>query len=246
MDTKDNETVDDLIKEGLRVIQARRGYRFSLDAVLLAGFVTVLPGDLVCDLGAGSGVISILLAQREKTCRVKALELQESLWDRAVRSVQLNRLQDRIEVTRGDIRRIEEKFSPQEFDVVVANPPFWEVGKGRLSANPEVALARHELAVTLRDIIVAASWALKRGGRLALIHRASRLDEIVQLAEQCRIPVKRMRAVYPYRQRPANLVLIEGIKEAKRGVEILPPLVVYEEDGRYTGEIMHLYYGEEA
>lgn len=245
MMVRDDETLDDLIKDGLRVIQGCNGYRFSIDSVLLAGFATLLPGNLVCDLGTGSGVISILLAQRDSTCRIKALEIQESLSERATRSIKINHLEDRIEVIRGDIREIKRYFDPACFDLVVANPPFWEAGKGRLPSHPEVALARHELAVTLAEVIAGAAYVLKPGGRLALVHRASRLDEIIQLTGNCHIPAKRVRTVHPRRDHSANLLLVEGIKGASPGVEILPPLVIYEDDGSYTREIRYLYYGKE-
>lgn len=246
MEIRDDETLDNLIKDGLKVIQGRKGYRFSIDSVLLAGFATLLPHNLACDLGAGCGVVSILLAQRESTCRIKALELQEDLCERAARSVRLNHLDNRIQVIRGDLRKIEMYFPASCFDLVVANPPFWKAGEGKLPVHSEAALARHELAATLEDIVLAAARILKPNGRLAMVHRAHRLNEVIVLTETHRIPVRRLRSVHARRDRPANLVLVEGIKGAKPGVEILPPLVIYEEYGAYTPEVIRLYYGGEG
>ena len=246
MNCREDETLDDLLKDNLRVIQGKKGYRFSIDSVLLAAFATLGRGSQVCELGAGSGVISILLAQRDRSCSIKALEIQDSLWDRAVRSVKLNRLEDNVEVVKGDIRQVREIFPAGGFDLVIANPPFWKIGEGLLPEDPEVASACHEIDVTLEEVIGAASYLLRLGGRLALIQRASRLDEVIRLSHNYRVPVKRIRMVHPHRQRPANLVLTEGTKGAKPGVTVLAPLVVYEETGIYSSEVMTLYYGGEA
>ncbi len=243
MNCREDETLDDLLRDNLRVIQGKKGYRFSIDSVLLAGFATLGRGSQVCELGAGSGVISILLAQRDKSCSIKALEIQDNLWDRAVRSVKLNKLEDSIEVIKGDIRRVREIFPAGGFDLVVANPPFWRIGEGLLPEDSEVATACHEVDVTLEEVIAAAAYLLRLGGKLALIQRAARLDEVIRLSHSHRVPVKRMRMVHPHRERPANLVLTEGTKGAKPGITVLAPLVVYEETGIYTSEIMNLYYG---
>ncbi|ADI00858.1 MAG TPA: tRNA1(Val) (adenine(37)-N6)-methyltransferase [Syntrophothermus lipocalidus] len=245
MNCREDETLDDLLRDNLRVVQGKKGYRFSVDAVLLAAFATLGRGSQVCELGAGSGVISVLLVQRDKSCSIKALEVQDSLWDRAVRTVKLNGLEDNIEVIKGDIRRVREIFPAGGFDLVVANPPFWRIGEGLLPEDPEVAAACHEVVVTLEEVIGAAAYLLRLGGKLALIQRAARLDEVIRLSHQYRVPVKRIRMVHPHQGRPANLVLTEGTKGAKPGVTVLSPLVIYEDTGIYTSEVISLYYGEE-
>ncbi|MGI6488266.1 MAG: tRNA1(Val) (adenine(37)-N6)-methyltransferase [Syntrophomonadaceae bacterium] len=238
---RNDETLDDLLVGGLQVIQSRHGYRFSLDAVLLADFAALKGGERVCDLGTGSGVISILLAWRKKTCQITALEIQESLCNRAMRSVRLNQMEDRIQVLRGDIRKLDEILPPAGFDLAVANPPFWPAGQGRLPVHEEAAVARHELELTLSQLLAGAAYILKPKGRLALVHRAARLDEIVQLAGEHGLGVQRLRTVHPYRQRSANLVLVEAVKEGRTGIEILPPLVIYNDDGQYTSELLEIY-----
>ena len=238
---RDDETLDDLLVGGLRVIQSRQGYRFSLDAVLLANFASLRGGERVCDLGTGSGVISILLAWRDKTTRITAVEIQEGLCNQAIRSVRLNRMEDRIQVLRGDIRKLEGILSPAGFELAVANPPFWPAGQGRLPIHGEAAVARHELELTLSQLLAGAAYILKPKGRLALVHRAARLDEIMQLAGEHGLGVQRLRTVHPYWQRPANLVLVEAVKGGRTGVEILPPLVIYNDNGQYTEELLEIY-----
>lgn len=238
---RNDETLDDLLVGGLQVIQSRHGYRFSLDAVLLAHFATLKGGERVCDLGTGSGVISILLAWREKTCQITALEIQESLYKRAIRSVRLNGMEDRIQVLQGDIRKLEDILPATGFELAVANPPFWPAGQGRLPVHEEAAVARHELELTLSQLLAGAAYILKSQGRLALVHRAARLDEIIQLAGEHGLGVQRLRTVHPYWQRPANLVLVEAVKGGRTGVEILPPLVIYNDNGQYTEELLEIY-----
>jgi tRNA1Val (adenine37-N6)-methyltransferase len=233
------ETVDDLWGGG-RVIQARQGYRFSLDAVLLASFAGVRAGDMVADLGAGCGVVSILLARREPACRIVALEIQPAMCDRARRSVLLNGLQQRVTVVEGDVRRASALLGAGRFDLLVSNPPYWPAGSGKLPRAPELALARHELALTLGDLLAQAALLLRPGGRLALVHRAARLPEIVRLAHALGLSLARVRMVAPRPGAPPNLVLVEA-KRGPAATEELPLLVVYGEEGRYSDELLECY-----
>ncbi|HWH77158.1 MAG TPA: methyltransferase, partial [Candidatus Binatus sp.] len=142
---KSGETCDALFDGQLRLFQSRSGYRFSLDALLLAGFVTVKPNDKFADLGTGSGIVPLLLARREKNISIVAVECQGALVERAKRNVRLNHLADQIEIVRGDVRRIGAVAQPETFDAVVFNPPYRKPGSGRLSPNDEKQIARHEI-----------------------------------------------------------------------------------------------------
>lgn len=241
---KAEETRDDLVRNGMKVFQARSGYRFSMDSVLLADFADAQADDTVLDLGCGSGVISFLLAGRQSSCKIVGLEIQEDLADRARRGVELNDLADRIEIINGDLRQAEVLLEHRRFNLIVANPPFWRQGEGKPSLNQENLIARHEVNVTLEDYVDAARRWLAPKGRLAMVHRASRVLEIGSLCADIGINVKRLRFVHPYHQRDANLVLVEAVKGSKPGVKILPPLVVYNADGNYTEEIHKIYFEE--
>jgi len=241
---KEDETLDDLTRNGLRVIQARQGYRFSMDAVLLSEFAATQPGEAVLDLGCGSGVVSFLIAARQPSCSVTGLEIQEDLAERARRGVALNGLGPRVQIINGDLRQAKVFLKSRKFDLVVVNPPFWRVGEGKPSSDQENLIARHEVKATLEDYIDIARCHLNPKGRLVLVHRASRLIEIGSLCLSQGMNPERVRMVHSCRWQEANLVLLEAVKGSKAGMRVLPPLVVYDDHGNYTDEISRIYYGD--
>ncbi|MEN6461847.1 MAG: tRNA1(Val) (adenine(37)-N6)-methyltransferase [Syntrophomonas sp.] len=238
----DNETLDDLVINGLKIIQPREGYRFSLDSVLLAHFPELHQADKIVDLGTGNGVIPLLLSQREESPRITGVEIQEQMVNRARRSVELNQLQDRIEIINLDINNIQDYWSGGFADLVVSNPPFWRKNEGKLSNNREEAIARHELQVTLSELIRQARYILRSGGRLVLIHRADRLPEIMQEFANNKIAVKKLQTVHALTNKEAKQVLVAGEKGARPGLKILPPLIIYDQPGQYTEQLMSIYY----
>ena len=217
------ETLDEFLDGRLRLIQSARGYRFSIDAVLLARFVTVRPGDVVVDLGAGCGIISLLLLLEKPVARVLALEIQESLADQAVRNASLNGVTDRMAVMLADLRRV--PFRKPLADVVVCNPPYRRPGSGRVNPDFERAIARHEIMASLNDILSAASALLNPRGRVALIYPAGRLVDVVVRMRAFDFEPKRIQVVYPSMEEESKLVLVEGARGGKGGVKILPPLM---------------------
>lgn len=239
-----DETLDDLVRGGFKVIQHRKGYRFSMDAVLLAHFAQIGRDDRVIELGCGSGVVSILIAARQEGCEITGLEIQPALADRARRSIDMNGLSGRINIINADLRAPEVFLQKRKFTVAVANPPFWKMGEGRVSKNEENLIARHEVKAELKDFIKCASRVLTGSGRLVVINRAGRTAEMLNLCVQEKLYPKRIRFIHPRSGAEANLVLIEAQKGKKSEARILPPLIVYGEDGKYTKEIMDIYFGE--
>jgi tRNA1Val (adenine37-N6)-methyltransferase len=240
----DAETLDVLFDGRLRVLQSRKGYRFSLDALLLAYFASPRGTEKVVDLGSGSGVVSLILAKFYPNLAVTGLELQETLAARAQRSARLNGLESRVRILQGDVRTISTTLPPGGADLVVANPPFRRAGSGRMSPDPERMIARHEIKAELTDFLRAAAYVLANKGRLVLIFLASRLGDLLQAMRSVAIEPKRLRFVHSRRGEEASLVLVEGLKGGRKEQKILAPLVVYEDCDNYTPEVAGIISGE--
>jgi len=238
------ETIDELSVGGLRLIQAAKGYRFSLDPILLARFVDVRNGDTVVDLGTGSGVIPLLLAKLSGARELIGVELQPQLAERAQRNVELNDLQQRVKIVPGDLRHVRELLPDSSADFVVSNPPYRPLGSGRISPGKERAAARHELAGGLNDFVAGAGWLLKNGGRFTLIYLAERLPELMYQMVTAGIEPKRLRMIHPRYGDTARMVLVEGKKSARPGLIVEKPLYIYRGEGRdYSEEVLSMYEG---
>lgn len=239
---KDGERLDDLIRNDLKIIQNPKFFCFSIDAVLLAHFCTVKKGDKILDLGTGSGVIPLLLSLRREINSIIGIEIQEALVEMARRSVLYNGLDQLITILNMDIRNLD-LSEEKPFDLITSNPPYRTVNEGKVSPIDEIALAKHEVACDLDDIIRVASLHLKKGGRLAMVHRPYRLVDIINTYRKYGIEPKRLRMVHPFRDKEANLVLIEGVQGGKPFLEVEAPLVVYQQPGEYSQEVLEFYYG---
>lgn len=237
---KPGERVDDLIMNNLKLIQHPEEFCFSLDAVLLAHFASVRKSGKVADLGAGTGVIGLLLVARGAAA-VTGIELNPAMADMASRSAKLNGLEDKLRIINGDLRLITDLLPGGNFELVVSNPPYRPIGGGYISPNDQVAMARHELTASLTDIVAAARYLVKYRGRFAMVHLPERLAEITLAMCQAGIEPKRLQFVYPRVDKKPNMVLIEGVRGAKPGIDVLPPLLVYTTTGNYSEDIMKLY-----
>lgn len=238
------ETLDTLSLGNLQLLQADKGYRYSLDPVLLARFVRVKPGARVVDLGAGSAILSLLLARLTTANRVTGVELQAELAERGRRNIALNQLEDRVAMVTEDVRRIDTFLPAGGTDLVVANPPYRQPGTGRLALGEERAAARHELAGGLAAFVGAAAWAVKYGGRVAFILLAERLPALIEDLLKRQIEPKRLRMVHPRPGQPARLVMLEGRKGGGPGLKIEPPLYLYRQEGQgrqYSEELLRMY-----
>jgi tRNA1Val (adenine37-N6)-methyltransferase len=237
-----DETLDDLIIGGYKMIQPRQGYRFSVDAVLLSHFPDLKKVKQVVDLGSGNGVIPLILAARSGSIRIIGIEIQEIMVKRARRSLEYNRLQEQVEIIQGDLQAIEKYLPAASTDLVLSNPPFWGKGEGRISKNPEEACARHEIAMDLKGLIRAAAYLLSPGGSFCLIHRAERLTDIINLCTTHRLLPVRLRTVHSFCQEEAKLILLEAQRRDQGRLQVLPPLVIYNKPGEYSEEINRFYY----
>ena len=221
--TNDNERIDDLQRNGYRIIQNKDCFCFGMDAVLLSSFAKAQKNEQVLDLGTGNGVIPILMqAKNPDAAGFTGLEIQAVSADLARRSVELNGIGD-------------------SFNFVTTNPPYMNENHGLTNPHSAKAIARHELLCTLEDVVREASRCLKMRGRFYMVHRPQRLVEIFEVMTRHHLEPKRIRMVYPHENKDANMVLIEAVKGGKALLKVEPPLVVYKEDGTYTQELLKMY-----
>ena len=233
--------MDDLQRNGYRIIQNPEKFCFGMDAVLRSGFAKVKKGEQVLDLGTGTGIIPILLKGKTQGKHFTGLEIQEESAEMARRSVNFNGLSGEISIVTGDIREAADLFGAASFDVVTSNPPYMTGSHGLTNPGEAKAIARHELLCTLEDVIREASAVLKPQGRFYMVHRPFRLAEIFCTMSRYRLEPKRMRLVYPYADREPNMVLIEGLKGGRPRITVEKPLIVYKSPGVYTDEIYDVY-----
>lgn len=241
IELRENERIDDLQRNGYKIIQNPEKFCFGMDAVLLSGFVRVKKGAQVLDLGTGTGIIPILLEAKTEAEHLTAIEIQEESADMASRSVRLNGLEHKIDIVTGDIKEADRLFPSAGFDVITCNPPYMIGQHGLTNPNAPKAIARHELLCTLEDVVRAAAKLLKPGGSFFMVHRPFRLAEIITVMTQYKLEPKRMQLVYPYVDKEPNMVLIEGCRGGRPRMTIEKPLIVYKAPNVYMDEIYDLY-----
>nr|WP_246428008.1 tRNA1(Val) (adenine(37)-N6)-methyltransferase [Paenibacillus phyllosphaerae] len=235
--------MDDLLTHQLHIIQSREVFSFSMDAVLLARFAGIPPKGRILDLCTGNGVIPLLLTTRTKAT-IDAVEIQPRLADMARRSVAINELEHQIRIIEGDLRTFPADQGYPIYDAITINPPYLPPQAGDQNENQHYAFARHELNGNLDEIVAACSKLVRNGGRVSMVHRPSRLIEIIDAMRKYKLEPKRIRFVHPHAGAEANIVLIEAAKDGKPEVRLLPPLIVYNEERQYNEELMQIYYGD--
>ena len=240
-DLMENERLDDLQRNGLKIIQKTDGFCFGMDAVLLSGFASVKPGERALDLGTGTGIIPLLLSAKTKGDHFTGLEIQTEIMKMAQRSVALNGLEKKIDIIQGDIKEASRIFGAASFDVVTTNPPYMNDSHGLKNPTEVKAISRHEVLCTLEDVVREGTKALKPGGRFYMVHRPHRLAEIITVMRQYKLEPKRMKFVHPFADKDANMVLIEAVRGGGAWLKLEPPVIVYKEPGVYTDEIYEIY-----
>ncbi|SDQ04401.1 tRNA1(Val) (adenine(37)-N6)-methyltransferase [Virgibacillus salinus] len=243
----DDERHDYLLaNEKMHIIQSPTVFSFSLDAVLLAHFayVPIKKGNIL-DLCTGNGVIPLLLSQRTNASII-GVEIQERIIDMAMRNVTLNELGEQISMVQGDLKEMQAELGHSKFDVVTCNPPYFRTPeKTEHNKNEFLTIARHEVYCTLEDVVKACKLHVRPGGKVAMVHRPGRLVDIIALFRKYRLEPKRIQFVYPKQGRDANMLLIEGTRDGKADLTILPPLFIYHDDNTYTKEAEDIIYGRQ-
>ena len=233
--------MDDLQRNGYKIIQDPGRFCFGMDAVLLSGFAKVKEGEKVLDIGTGTGIIPILLAAKTPGQHFTGLEIQPESADMARRSVALNHLEEKISIVEGDVREADQLFSVASFDVITSNPPYMTGSHGLVNPDMPKAIARHEICCTLEDLVSQTEKLLRPGGRFFMVHRPFRLAEIMTVLTAHHLEPKRMRLVYPFVDKEPNMVLLECIRGGKPRITVEKPLIVYKEPGVYQDEIYTIY-----
>lgn len=242
MDIGSEKTIEDLGLSGLKLIQSKAGFRYGMDTVLLADFARIRPDDIVADFGTGTGILPLLLYGRGKGNIYHAFEIQTDMALIAEDNAALNNIKDKMNVYNISVEHAEEYVGRGTVDAVIMNPPYGAYGK--TIKNPDIAnsTARHQDENTISKFLTSANRILRGKGKLFLVYPAQQMLEIMLSLKTCRIEPKCFRLVYPYVNRPANLVLIEAVKDAKPGLLTMPPLIVYNSEGKMTPELRGIYH----
>ena len=242
VEIKENERIDDLEFQGLKIIQNKEGFCFGIDSVLLTDFAKkIKPNSKVADLGSGTGIIPILLSKKTKNTNFIGFEIQQEVAQMSKRSILLNNLEERIKIEETNIIDLKERYKKGSFDVVTTNPPYKKVNTGLVNSNDKKLISRHEVTASLSDFIEIASYLLKDFGEFYMVHRPDRLVDIFYLMREKKIEPKNIRFVYPNKHKKANLILIKGVKCGKPFLKYEDNLYVYDDDGSYTEEILKIY-----
>lgn len=238
----EDERIDDLQLKGLKIIQNTKAFCYGIDSVLLSDFAKeIKDGSTVLDLGAGNGIIGLLLCGKTNIKKAIGIEIQEDICEMANRSIKLNDLQNRFEMINGDLREIKKYIEKESMDAVVSNPPYKRENSGVINNSNTKIIARHEVMCNLENVIEAAFYALKEKGSLYIILRPERIVDLLETMRRCRIEPKNIRFIQPNQNKKPTMVMVKGTKYASSFVEVEKPLIVYNEDGTYTEEINHIY-----
>ncbi|GAA0117101.1 tRNA1(Val) (adenine(37)-N6)-methyltransferase [Clostridium senegalense] len=238
---KSDETLDDLQLKGIKVIQKKEGFRFGVDAVMLANFSKVKRNHRVIDLCTGTGIIPFIISGKTECKNILGIEIQKEFVDMANRTSNLNNLNDKVKFLKGDLTNINMLKKIEKADVVTVNPPYKLFNSGIVNPTDRLAIARHEVCCNLEDVIVAARILLKDNGRFFMVHRPDRLADIFTVMRKHKIEPKRVRMVHPVPNKAPNIVLVEGQRDGGAFLKWDDPLNVHNTDGTYSDEIIKMY-----
>ncbi len=239
MELKENERIDDLQLNNLKIIQNEKWFCFGIDSILLSAFASEIhKNSKILDMGTGTGILAILLSEKVENSKIVGIEVQKNVADMAKRSVELNKLENRVDIIQSNIKDLEYNM---EFDAVVTNPPYKEKNTGIKNDNKVKLISRHEMEGNLEDFIKCASKALKDRGSMYMVNRPERIVDIFENCRKYKLEPKELQMVYSKINSKPTLILIKATKNANKYLKINEPLYIYKEDGSYTDEILKIY-----
>ena len=246
IEIKDNERIDDLQLNNLKIIQNKDGFCFGIDSVILSDFAKEIPkNSTVIDLGTGTGILGILLCGKTSLSKIYGVDIQKEVCQMARRSIILNGLENRFEIINDNIKNLNTIFENCSIDAIVSNPPYKKDNSGLKNESKTKLISRHEITASLEDFIEISSKLLKNSASLYMVHRPERLADLFYLLRKYKLEPKKLRTVQSYSDSKPKLILVKATKNAKSFLNIEEPLVVYNKDGSYTDEILKIYGKEE-
>lgn len=245
MELLENERIDDLEFNNLKIIQNTKGFCFGIDSILLSDYAKNLKaGSKVVDIGTGTGIIGVLLCAKSKLKEITGIEIQEEVANMAKRSIRLNNLEDKFNILNINVKDVFEKIEPNTIDVVVTNPPYMKLNSGAQNLEKKKLISRHEIECNLEDIVKISYRLLKSKGEFYMVHRTDRLVDIMYLLRKYKLEPKQIRFVQSKQNSAPNLVLIKCVKDGGQALKLDENLIVYNDDGTYTDEIYKIYNKE--
>ena len=234
-----NERIDIVPGTKYKIIQDKDSFSYGTDAIFLSNFAK--PKGKIIDLGTGTGIIPLRLIDDENIEKIYGVEIQAQVARLAIKSIEMNNLEDKIEILHMDLKDLSNRFKKSTFDIVTSNPPYMKKGSAIINLEDNYAISRHEIECNLEDIINISNYLLKTLGKLYMVHRPDRLVDIIYTMRKYNLEPKYIRFIQPKINKKPNLILIEGVKGAKPDLKFYDPLIVYNEDGSYTDEIFEIY-----
>ncbi len=242
MNAKENVINDLVYFKDIKIVQNKNYFNFSLDSILLPNFVNITNNNSkILDLCTGNAPIPIILSTKTKS-KIIGIELQDEIYNLAKKSIEINKLENRIDIIKEDVKNIDKLFETDTFDIITCNPPYFKKNEGSILNDNEIkSIARHEITITIEEIIKISKKLLKNGGSLCIIQRTDRFSEILDIMKRNNIEPKRIRFIYPKIDKESNLFMIDGKKNGSVGLKILPPLYIHNSDGSYTNEVLKMF-----
>ena len=242
MELKENERIDDLELNNLKIIQNKNWFCFGIDSVLLSDFAKdIHKNSNILDLGAGNGILELLISAKVEGARITGVEVQREVCEMANRSILLNNLNDRVQIKNLNINDFDDDI---KYDAVVTNPPYKESGQGLKSVEIAKLIARHEELASLEDFIRIASMCLKDKGAMYMVNRPERLVDVFEFSRRHKLEPKELRMVYSKVNTKPVLILVKAVKNANKFLRVQEPLYIYDENGEYSEDVLKIYNKE--